>query len=277
LKAIAETVTSADGTTIGYQTLGAGEGVIVVGGSLSSARNYMRLAERIGRSFTVHVLERRGRGASGPQGIGYGIETECADLLSVQRRTGATAAFGHSYGGLVCLEAARRSAAFTRLAVFEPGVSVDGCIPGSWIVGYRELLAKGKGRAAFAYMVKEARFAPAIVSKLPLWYLRAVLRFAIGRDRWKEMEPLLAAHAAEHEQVVRLDNTVDAYRAVGARVLLLGGSKSPAAITRRGLDALHGVISGSTLEILDGVGHLAPDDEAPERVAERLVRHFEAG
>ena len=78
------TVTSADGTTIAYETLGTGAGLIVVGGVLSTARNYMDLGRELAGSFTVHLMERRGRGASGPQGPGYSIEKECEDLLAVQ-------------------------------------------------------------------------------------------------------------------------------------------------------------------------------------------------
>jgi hypothetical protein len=40
------TVASADGTTIAYETLGSGAGLIVVGGVLSRAMLYCRLAVR---------------------------------------------------------------------------------------------------------------------------------------------------------------------------------------------------------------------------------------
>ena len=82
-------VTSSDGTVIGYQTLGTGEGVILIGGTLRSARDYLPLARLLARSLTVHVMDRRGRGASGPQGAGYSIEKECEDLLAVHHQTGA--------------------------------------------------------------------------------------------------------------------------------------------------------------------------------------------
>ncbi len=71
------TVTSADGAVIGYHTLGAGEGVIVVGGGLRTAGDYLPLASVLARRFQVHVIDRRGRGASAPQGEHYTIEQEC--------------------------------------------------------------------------------------------------------------------------------------------------------------------------------------------------------
>lgn len=154
-------VTSSDGTAIGYQTLGSGEGLILIGGTLRSARDYLPLARLLARSLTVHVMDRRGRGASGPQGAGYSIEKECEDLLAVHHQTGAAMVFGHSYGGLVSLETTRRSGAFRRVAVYEPGVSVAGSMPVSWLGDYRRLLAAGDTRGAFAVMARGPATLPA--------------------------------------------------------------------------------------------------------------------
>jgi predicted alpha/beta superfamily hydrolase len=38
---------------------------------------------------------------------------------------------GHSYGGLIALEVARNNEAFNKIAVYEPGVSIDGSMPWS--------------------------------------------------------------------------------------------------------------------------------------------------
>jgi pimeloyl-ACP methyl ester carboxylesterase len=189
---------------------------------------------------------------------------------------GAGLAFGHSYGGLVSLEVARQTSAFARLAVYEPAVSVDGCIPSGWLLQYRALLVGGDTRGAFACMVKGAGFAPGVISLLPLWYVRMVLRIVISSQRWTRMEPLLGANLAEHQEVVRLDGSIHRYSKISLRVLLLGGGNSPPAITERGLSALHHEITNSTLEILPGMGHTAPDEDAPEIVGEHVLRWLEA-
>jgi pimeloyl-ACP methyl ester carboxylesterase len=111
------TVHSADGTAINYRTTGAGAGLIIVPGALSDATDYAELADALAADFTVHTIERRGRGGSGPQGPDYGIETECADLAAVRKATGSRYVFGHSFGGLVALEAARRDADIAKLAL----------------------------------------------------------------------------------------------------------------------------------------------------------------
>lgn len=92
---------SDDGTQIGYSSLGAGPGLIIVGGVLSSGSDYLPLARILGDEFEVHVIDRRGRPGSGAQRPGHDIDDECADLRAVAVATGASAVFGHSFGGLV--------------------------------------------------------------------------------------------------------------------------------------------------------------------------------
>lgn len=263
-------VRSCDGTKIAYQTVAAGgPGVIVVGGALSRGRDYLPLAAALARTCTVYVVDRRGRGESGPQGPNYSIDTEVEDLLAVQAVTDARVVFGHSYGGLVALEAARRSEVFTAVAVYEPGVSIGGSINTSWMLRYRKLLAAGDRRGAFAAMVKDGGHTP--LTKLPDWYARLILRAVIRGRRWQNMEPLLEANLAEHEQVARVDDgTAERYRQITARVLLLGGSKSPRSMTAGLFDALQDVIPDCTTEVIDGLDHFAPDQKAPELIADRV-------
>ena len=97
-------VVSADGTAIAHDVIGSGPGLVIVHGVGRMARNYRDLARALAGSFTVHVMERRGRGASGPKGDAYRIEREREDLHALMKATGAPFLFGHSYGGLVALE-----------------------------------------------------------------------------------------------------------------------------------------------------------------------------
>jgi pimeloyl-ACP methyl ester carboxylesterase len=83
-------------------------------------------------------MDRRGRPGSGPQRQSHSIEDECADLIAVAARTGATAVFGHSFGGLVVLETARRQPVFNRLFVYEPGVPLRGQFSFNWLAGYQQ-------------------------------------------------------------------------------------------------------------------------------------------
>src|ERR1700683_926024 len=94
-------VTSADGSKIGYRTLGSGPDVVLLHGAMESAHSHMHMARALAARFTVHVPDRRGRGASDPYpATGSSIRTEVEDLAAVLTRTGASRVFGVSAGGL---------------------------------------------------------------------------------------------------------------------------------------------------------------------------------
>ena len=80
-----------------------------------------RAWEDLASTFEVHLMDRRGRGMSGPQGMEYSIAKEVEDLHALVAATGASRVFGHSYGGLAVLETARQSDLFTKVVVYEPG------------------------------------------------------------------------------------------------------------------------------------------------------------
>ncbi|MGC4109888.1 MAG: alpha/beta hydrolase [Nocardioides sp.] len=262
---------SADGTSIGYQSLGSGPDAILVGGALSCGADYLPLARLLGESLRIHVMDRRGRGASGAQGPAYDIERECQDLLAVQRQTGARAVFGHSYGGLVALETARRTDSFERLAVYEPGVSVAGSMPVGWLGECRRRLDSDDPRGAFAVMARGAGHAPAFLTRAPFGFVRALMH-TMPRGQWRHLEALLPTALAENDQIAQLD-APDASRfaSISAPVLLLGGTKSPEAITLPALRALHDALPDSQLRLVEGLEHTAPTRRAPKALAERLT------
>ncbi len=113
------------------------------------AADYAAFARALSEHFAVHTIERRGRGESGPQGDDYSIVKECEDVLALQAKTGASLLVGHSYGGLVALEVARNNKAFHNIAVYEPGVSIDGSMPTKWMPDYENKLAEKKNVDAF--------------------------------------------------------------------------------------------------------------------------------
>ena len=262
---------SADGTTISYLSVGTGPGLVLVGGVLSSASTYVPLAEALAGDFTVHVMNRRGRPPSGPQRPGHSIDNECADLVAVAMATHARGAFGHSFGGLVSLETARQHPIFDELHLYEPGVSIAGSLDPAWLDGYEHLLQRDDRRGAFAWMVKNSGFAPRALAAMPLWYVKAVLRLAIRGPRWRSMETLLEANLIEHQIVAVLDATDAArFSTVTAHTHLFGGAKSPDVLSRRVLGELAEVIPRADVQILPGLGHLAPQEQ-PSPVGKAIL------
>jgi pimeloyl-ACP methyl ester carboxylesterase len=94
-------VTSRDGTPIGYLKTGRGPAVVILHGSMESARSHTLLAEALAGDFTVYLPDRRGRGMSGPHRPDHSVRTEVEDLQAVLAESGARLVFGVSAGGLV--------------------------------------------------------------------------------------------------------------------------------------------------------------------------------
>ena len=77
-------VLSQDGAKISYLSMGSGPSVLVLPGALSMAADYAAFASALAEHFTVHIIERRGRGLSSPQGDDYSILKEREDVLALQ-------------------------------------------------------------------------------------------------------------------------------------------------------------------------------------------------
>ncbi|KAA2260069.1 alpha/beta hydrolase [Solihabitans fulvus] len=263
------TVTSADGTPISYHTVGTGPGIILIGGGFRHAQDYLPLAHAMAPSCTVHVIDRRGRGASGPQGPDYSFRTEVEDLLAVQADTGARWAFGHSYGGRVALEAARVSTVFERIALYEPALSTTPA-PTGWISAYRERLAADDAYGAFACFIKGAGVAPRAITAMPRWYLRLVLRLAFPSPSRKYAKQLIAAHLAEAMQLAADPGRPAEFAGVTVPTLLLCGGRSAPGTTEP-TAALRDALRDATLETLDGLQHFGPEGKTAPVVAQRVL------
>lgn len=115
-----EFVKSADGTSIAYDVSGSGPSLVIVLGALNSRTSVPGLVPLLESAFTVHVLDRRGRGDSGDTAP-YAVEREVEDVAAVIEAAGGSAlVFGHSSGGILSLECASRGLPITKLAVYEP-------------------------------------------------------------------------------------------------------------------------------------------------------------
>lgn len=254
------TATSRDGTTIAYTTRGEGPGLIVVGGSLRTAEDYLPLADAL-RGFTVHVVDRRGRGGSGPQGAGYSLDKEVEDLLAVRDATGARLVFGHSYGGFVALEAGD---AFDRIATYEPGLP-SYPFPTAWMTPYREALDRGDPRGALAHFVKGSGGAPKFLELMPDWYLRLMMQFVFRGETWQKLVPLLGPCLAEHQQLAALQGETGRYADLTSPVLVLTGTKS-----RGDFRPLEDELRKATFQTLEGLDHFGPEGKTAPRVAARV-------
>jgi pimeloyl-ACP methyl ester carboxylesterase len=268
------TVTSADGTAISYRTTGRGQGLILLPGALLTARDFDGLARALGgRGFTVHTLDRRGRGGSGPQGPDYSAERECGDIAAVQAATGAGFIVGHSFGGFLALEAMSAGQRYQRAAVYEPGVFLggDGPVTLAWAGRCQRELDSGRPLAAFLTFIRGVN--PDLTGKVPRPVLRLIILAAIRRRERRQDYALLGTTIAEHEQAARLANQPRRYARVPAPVLVMAGKHAGKTAMGKGLAELAAILPASRVATFPKLDHFGPQ-KAPETVADAITGFF---
>ena len=141
-------VTSRDGTSIAFERHGAGPALIVVdaAGNYSGFRPLAAPVALLAADYTVHVYDRRGRGAS-TDTPPYAPEREVEDLAALIDAAGGTAyVYGMSSGCLVALRAAAAGLAIPKLALFEP--AFEETVDTGFSTELAALVAAGRRREA---------------------------------------------------------------------------------------------------------------------------------
>jgi pimeloyl-ACP methyl ester carboxylesterase len=265
-------VLSQDGAKISYLTMGSGPSVLVIPGTLSMAADYAAFARALAEHFTVHIIERRGRGLSSPQGDDYSMLKEREDVLALQQKTGAPFLVGHSFGGLVALEAARNNPLLTKIAVYEPGVSIDGSIPMHWMPGYEKKLAEKKYLDAFVEF--SLGIGPERARNTPPWLMKLLLPLFLNSHERNLMLGLLPENLREHQEVARLDSSYENYREIPADVLLMYGGKSNVTWVDMSMERLAAVLPRSETKEFPKLDHFGIDKKAPREVARAVSAYF---
>lgn len=266
------TIVSQDGAKISYLSMGSGPAVIVIPGALSVAAGYVTFARALAEHFTVHIIERRGRGLSSPQGDDYSIRKECEDVLALQRETGASLLVGHSFGGLVALEVARNNPVFTRIAVYEPGVSINGSISMDWMPGYEKKLAERKYLDAFVEF--SLCTGPDRARSTPPWLMKLMMPLFAGSHDLKLLLSLLPESLREHREVARLDSSYQNYREIAADILLMYGGKTQSAWVDLSMEQLAAVLPRSETRKFPKLDHFGIDKKGPREVAQAVSAYF---
>jgi pimeloyl-ACP methyl ester carboxylesterase len=271
------TVTSVDGTVIGYRQVGSGPGIVLVPGGMQAAQHLMTLARALSDRFTVSVVDRRGRGLSGPHGPDFGILREVEDLTAVAAATGASRIFGLSSGALGVLRAALTVPAFDRVAVYDPPLSTSGSVPTHWLPRYDRELARGQPAAALITALKGIRVDP-LMSRVPRFALRLLMPLVMrSQQRVPDGDVAIAALIpTQRYDIMLIDDladTVGDYAELRTPVLLLGGARSPGYL-RAALNELQAVLPNSRRITFPGLGHSGPDEDGDPRRVSLALRAF---
>jgi len=278
-------VTSQDGTTIGYRQLGHGPGVVMLHGAMESAQSHMQLAEVLADTFTIYLPDRRG--LSGPYGKDYSIQKDVEDMDALLTKTGAHYVFGVSSGGLICLQAALTIPAIHKAALYEPMLLMNGSVPTAFVTRYDKEMAQGKVAAALVTGMKGSQMGPPVFNAIPRWLLELLTKMMMASEDKKArgddvtMRMLAPTLHYDFQLVIESEGALESFRAIRAEVLLLGGSTSPAFL-KVALDALEKVFPHAKRIEFPGLGHGGSGNTnsntnrggQPERVAQELRRFF---
>jgi len=275
-------VTSKDGTKIGYRQMGSGPGIILLHGGVNASQHFMKLGAALSDAFTVYIPDRRGRGLSGPYGKDYSIKREVEDLDALRTKTGAYYLFGASTGALIILQSTLTVPGIRKIALYEPLLYVNKSDMDKFnamIRRYDKEVSEGKLAAAMVAASKTDDPTSAI-AKVPSFLLLILFTLILRIDAMivkgddVQLKDLMPTLDYDIELVNETEGKLENFREVSVEVLLLGGSKSELML-KDSLDALRNVLPHVNRIELPGLDHKsAMNSGKPKRIAQELRRFF---
>lgn len=280
-----DSVTSKDGTIIGYRKMGSGTGIILMHGGANASQHFMTLGTALSDEFTVYIPDRRGRGLSGQYGESYSMQKEVEDLDAIIKKTGAHNIFGLSSGALILLQASLKLPSIHKAALYEPPLDVDNSIMAilSFMPRFDREIAEGKLADATVTMLKDFGIyfgLPSWITGLPRFVLESIFKLYYRYEPKKvkgddvSFTVLIPSFHFDFQLVVEMKDTLENFKAVPAEMLLIGGSKSPYFLEQT-LDELNNILPKVNRVELQGLGHAGSlDSGKPELVAQELRKFF---
>jgi pimeloyl-ACP methyl ester carboxylesterase len=244
-------------SSVSVKSTGRGPGLVVIPGGTRRAHHYDKMAAALADRFSVHMIDRRGRGASPPQDRDYSLDVEVADAIEVLDETGSEQVFGHSYGGLIGLHVALQRD-LDRLMLYEPAVNLNSSFDFGWLDAYGKLFEQGRKATAYALFLTRMEFLPRMPIATPLMW--TLLR--VNRD----IRAMLPTIEPELRQIAALDSDGSRYAGVTSPTLLISGGKSPAYL-KDILPTLAAIMPQAKAISIPECDHNGPDLSGPSKVA----------
>ena len=285
-------VTSKDGTVIGYRQMGSGPGIILLHGGAKGSQSLMQLGLDMADDFTVYIPDRRGRGLSGPFGDNYGLEREVEDMDALLKKTGVNYVFGTATGGIIALQSALYLNAIHKAVLYEPPFYVNETEMNNFNdIGkrYDKYVAQGKLSLAMvtsseiATKVSDDELEPPYqwVKYMPNIIMRLIFRIVIEVDARNvkgddvTLKDLIPTFHNDLVLVNETKGTIENFKDASAEVLLLNGSKT-FLFLKHIIDALNEVLPNVERVEIQDIDHAAAEDTTgkPEIVAKEIKKFF---
>lgn len=253
---------STDGARICWITKGRGRPLLLVHGGGADHTRLEPFANLLADRFTVHLVDRRGRGMSS-DGATYDIELEYDDIAAVAEAIGGeVTVLGHSYGGPIVIGAATRTDAIARVVAYEGWPSLPGSPPsyepGDTVERIQALIDEDDPDGAVSLLFRDV----VGLDDTEIEGMRAQAswpaRVAAAPTLPRELSTEPYIHLA----------TAD-LASIGVPVLLVIGGLNEATL-RPGADQLCSIMRDALIRVLPGQGHMA-FDTAPGLLASAMT------
>ena len=244
------TARSKDGARIVAECAGSGPRLLIVHGGTGDRSRWTPLLPLFAPRFRACAMDRRGFGDSGDGGA-HSLRREAEDVLAmVEAEPGPAFVLGHSYGGVVALEAALLSGRIAKLVLYEPPV--------------QERHAAGAIAGMEAAMVRGDRDEAVAI------FLRDVVKVTPEEIAARKKTPFWARLAATIHLSPRQMRAIDAYRPDEPRLrrlrtptLLLEGGATAIPSMRLSMDSLR-VLPVHSVHVFPGEQHFAMETKPRE-------------
>jgi len=234
---------------LAYWRCGKGPPLVLVHGTAADHSRWGPVLPALEERFTVYAVDRRGRGGSSDSDD-YAVEREFEDIAAVVNSLGEPVnLLGHSYGGLVGLEAALLTRNVRKLVLYDPGIEVGGeeIYPHEVVERLDALLEHGDRDGVVETTMREVAGLPPetveYMRTLPVWQARVDAAHTIPRE-------LRAVKAYRFDP--------ERFGDLATPALMLAGSDSPVAL-RKAAETVDAALSGSRIVVMEGQGHSAMD------------------
>jgi pimeloyl-ACP methyl ester carboxylesterase len=251
-------VPSRDGTPIAVECTGTGPTLLMVHGGTGDRTRWTPLFPFLASRLTACAMDRRGHGGSGDS-ADYSLQKEAEDVAAVvESRPGMVFVLGHSFGGVVALEAAFLTNRISKLILYEPPVQNP---------DNAAVLARMEG------LIAAGNREEALVT-----FLRDIVIISPGEIAAMKTRPSWPRLVASVESSIRQDRALGAYRLSTARMrtlqtpaLLLSGGNTASPQLKLAISSLESSLPHVESAVFQGQEHNAMDT-IPREFADRVLQ-----
>jgi pimeloyl-ACP methyl ester carboxylesterase len=164
--------------------------VVLVHGTGADRTQWGAVAALLAEQFTVHLVDRRGRGLSSEEAAGeYALEREAEDLAAVTEALDEPPrVFGHGFGGLCALKAAATGVSFDSMLIDDSPTGLPGppMLPDAVTEAMATALSEGRPEDALVFFLQNivglSDEQIAFNRSSPMWQARVATVHTIVRE-----------------------------------------------------------------------------------------------